>query len=571
MLADEDIIFFLLEPVGLICVIVVGALSLAILAFEQAALMGVLQANDQGVQINYVDALQFALRKASVILRLMARIMVVLLLFIAPFLLALGIVYFTLLTQYDINYYLSQRPTEFFIALAWAGFICSGLIILILYMTSFWLFSLPLVLFENIKPSAALSLSRKRSQGYRLKLIKWIFSWALIMLLLSTVLYFLVIGLGHLLIPEASESLPLLSIMIGITLVVWLLTNLLVNLLGATSFSVILFDLYNQYGSHGKQDITQLVEQRAQEHSTFRLTKKSLLIAAMLGIALSTVIGYGAIYSVQFEDRTEIIAHRGASASAPENTLAAVRQAIIDQADWVEIDVQETADGEVVVFHDSDFMKLANIDLKIWDANMEDLADIDIGSHYHTRFSAERVPTLRQMLAASKGKIRVIIELKYYGYDQHLEQRVAEIVEAEQMQASIVLMSLKSDKVKKMKALRPEWQVGLLSAAAIGDLSNAQADFLAVNSDLAQRSFVRSVHNNGKQVFVWTVNDASTMSAMIGRGVDGLITDKPALARMVLQRRASMPPLGLVLMDLADILGLSPEFNSDLRSAHGIS
>jgi len=412
MLADEDILFFLLEPVGLICVIVVGALSLAILAFEQAALMGVLQANDQGRQINYVDALQFALRKASVILRLMARIMVVLLLFIAPFLLALGIVYFTLLTQYDINYYLSQRPTEFFIALAWTGFICSGLIILILYMTSFWLFSLPLVLFENIKPSAALSLSRKRSQGYRLKLIKWIFSWVLIMFLLSTVLFFLVIGLGHLLIPEASESLPLLSIMIGITLVVWLLTNLLVNLLGATSFSVILFDLYNQYGSHVKQDITQLVEQRAQEHSTFRLTKKILLIAAILGIVLSTVIGYGAIYSVQFEDRTEIIAHRGASASAPENTLAAVQQAIIDQADWIEIDVQETADGEVVVFHDSDFMKLANIDLKIWDATMEDLADIDIGSHYHTRFSAERVPTLRQLLAASKGKIRVIIELK---------------------------------------------------------------------------------------------------------------------------------------------------------------
>ena len=403
-------------------------------------------------------------------------------------------------------------------------------------------------------------MSRERTQGSQLKLLRWIIGWALIMLMLSAGISFLAIWVGRLIAPEASDSLPLLTILIGITLVFWLVSNLIVNLLSKTTFAVMLFNLYIHYGNHGAMNMTQLgQEQNTLIKPGFKLTKKRLLLGSLIGIALSTAVGLSAMYGVQFEDRAEVIAHRGASATAPENTLAAIKQAIVDQADWVEIDVQETADGEVVVFHDSDFMKLANIDLKIWDATMEDLAQIDIGSHFDTRFNAERVPTLRQVLAACKGKIRVIIELKYYGHDQQLEQRVADIVEAEQMQASIMIMSLKSDKVQKMKALRPEWQVGLLTSAAIGDLSSAKADFLAVNLGLASRHFVRSVHSNGKQVFVWTVNDAPTMSRLIGRGVDGLITDKPAVAREVIQYRADMPPLGRLLLDLSEILGMSPE------------
>ena len=106
---------------------------------------------------------------------------------------------------------------------------------------------------------------------------------------------------------------------------------------------------------------------------------------------------------VQVEDRCDIIAH-GAPASAPENTLAAVRQAVAEQADWVEVDVQETADGEVVVFHDSDFKKLAGQDLKIWNATRADLQQIDIGGWFDPAFRGERVPTLAEVLAFCRGR-----------------------------------------------------------------------------------------------------------------------------------------------------------------------
>ena len=269
--------------------------------------------------------------------------------------------------------------------------------------------------------------------------------------------------------------------------------------------------------------------------------------------------GVLAIRSVRTDDDVEIIAHRGASAAAPENTMASIEQAVAEKADWTEIDVQETADDQVVVFHDSDFKKIANVDLKIWDATMDDLESIDIGTWFDPRFKDERVPTLAEVLEYCKGKAKVTIELKYYGHDRELEQRVAHIVEAAGMESDVVIISLKQEGLQKMKQIRPDWETGLLTAVAIGDLTKVDADFLAVNANIATHSFVRLAHERGKKVIVWTVNDPITMSTMIGRGVDGLITDKPALAREVLEMRSSLSTVERMLIELASLLNVKRE------------
>jgi glycerophosphoryl diester phosphodiesterase len=94
-----------------------------------------------------------------------------------------------------------------------------------------------------------------------------------------------------------------------------------------------------------------------------------------------------------------------------------------------------------------------------------------------------------------------------------------------------------------------------------GDLRNVKADFLAVNVNSASRGFIRSAHDpqRRRDVYVWTVNDAPTMSTMISRGVDGLITDKPALARSVLEQRALLSVPERLLLELADTLGVVPQ------------
>jgi glycerophosphoryl diester phosphodiesterase len=321
--------------------------------------------------------------------------------------------------------------------------------------------------------------------------------------------------------------------------------------------------LLNLYRELGRGDVTGpfRVDFTAEPggDAGFWITRRWLLAAGVVGILIAGVVGTLALRSVRLEDDVKIMAHRGSSAAAPENTLAAIRQAIDDGADFVEIDVQETADGEVVVFHDSDFMKLAGVDLKIWDATVDDLGEIDIGSSFSPEFKDERVPTLAQVLEACKGKIGVNIELKYYGHDQRLEQRVAEIVEAHEMTPQVLAMSLKMDGVEKMKSLRPNWKVGLLMSVSAGKLSDIEADFLAVNAGFADRGLIRSAHDSGKEVYVWTVDDAATMSAMISRGVDGLLTNKPALARSVLQQRARMSPPERLLLELAALFNAAPD------------
>lgn len=292
------------------------------------------------------------------------------------------------------------------------------------------------------------------------------------------------------------------------------------------------------------------------------MTRWRLVGLTIVGGLLATAVGALTMLSVRLEDQCQITAHRGASAVAPENTLAAVRQAIAEGADWVEIDVQETVDGEVVVFHDSDFMKLAGVDLKIWDATLDDLKEIDIGSWFGPEFSNERVPTLAAVLKECQGKVGVNIELKYYGHDRQLEQRVAQIVEAHDMASSVVVMSLKMDAVRKMKQLRPDWKVGLLMSVAAGDPRQIEADFLAVNAHFVNRSLVRSTQGDGKQLFAWTVNDAPTMSVMIGRGIDNLITDKPGLARAVLRQRAELSVTERVLLEFAATLGVPAQLGA---------
>jgi glycerophosphoryl diester phosphodiesterase len=183
------------------------------------------------------------------------------------------------------------------------------------------------------------------------------------------------------------------------------------------------------------------------------------------------------------------------------------------------------------------------------------LREIDIGSWFAPEFSAERMPTLLEVLEETRGQARVMIELKYYGHDQQLEQRVVDIVEQAEMVKDVAVMSLKYDGVRKIPELRPDWGVGLLSAQAIGNLTKMDVDFLAVNIGMVAPRFIKNAQLAGKQVFAWTVYDQISMSRMMSLGIDGVITDEPELARNVLAERSDMSTVERLLMHTAVLLG----------------
>ena len=362
---------------------------------------------------------------------------------------------------------------------------------------------------------------------------------------------------GTLLLPYAINSMRWLVLLLGALMAIWSFANVVLTAFTSGSFAFVIVDNLEKrrpdiFESNFKSDSR---DRLPSVLAIRRLTARQLILLLTTGIVIAGLVGAWLMNGIQANDDIAVIAHRGAAGSAPENTLASVRQAIADKTDWIEIDVQETADGEVIVVHDSDFMKLAGIDLKVWNGTLEQVRALDVGSWFGSEYADERVPTLFEVLNEARGMSGVIIELKYYGHDQNLEQRVVEIVERAGMVDDVMIMSLAYQGIQKIRALRPDWPIGLLAAQAVGDLTQLDADFLAVNSSLATPKFIRNSRAARKQVFVWTVNDAVNMSRMMSLGVDGIITDEPGLAREVLVERSDMNTAERLLVHTALLLG----------------
>jgi glycerophosphoryl diester phosphodiesterase len=352
------------------------------------------------------------------------------------------------------------------------------------------------------------------------------------------------------------QNLSLLVLLLGATVVLWTCLNFVATAFTMTSFTFVVAAAFKRYNpSVSEANLRENLRLAEERLGSGTAGAGPWVIGALAATTLAVLAGLWLLRDIKPGDAVLVVAHRGAAGAAPENTLASVRRAVNDGTDWVEIDVQESRDGEVVVVHDSDFMKLAGNPLKIWEGNLAEIRQIDIGSWFDSGFSDQRVPTLREVLDEIKGRSKLVIELKYYGHDQQLEQRVVDIVEQAGMSQDVVVMSLKLEGVQKLKALRPDWTAGLLAASAVGDLSRLDVDFLAVNQAMASRAFIRRAHAAGKGVFVWTVNDALSLSRWMSMGVDGVITDEPALAREVLQERADMSSAERLMLSAALFFG----------------
>jgi glycerophosphoryl diester phosphodiesterase len=555
-LTDQDIARFLLTPIGSIVALgvlttmaVISVLSFALLTLVihngQSGTFQALRTNAR-ILISRLNAL--FIYALFLILRVMA--------IAAPFVVVGLIVAKRYLTEFDINYYLSNRPPDFYVAASIIAVVVAVLAILLLNRLLSWAVSLHMVLFDQTSPNKAFGDSARLMKGHRLTILGQVVIWLAFRLAIASLIA-LIVGIVVRTISSDSDSLKSVLLVVIVAVSLWSLAGVVLASISNGALACLLNDRFDPDRVHAKSNPNEVPVSLS-----YRWMAAGVLVVCGAGIAS----GMALIDRLQTDDNVQIIAHRGAAGDRPENTMASVHKALEDGADWIEIDVQETADNQVVVVHDSDFMKLSLVDLKVWDATMGDLASIDIGSWFDPEYAEERTPLLRDVLLAAKGKSKVLIELKYYGHDVDLENRVAKIVEATDMTANIATMSLKYPAVEKMKALRPDWQSGVLAATAIGNLAKLDADFVAVSGASLSQSLIDAVHNEGKDIYVWTINDPLDMSNMMSRGVDGIITDEPALARTVLEIRADLSTPQRFLLLLADIFGVQLN-TADYRDA----
>jgi glycerophosphoryl diester phosphodiesterase len=547
-ITDHDIARFLLTPAGFAGALALLVLSIMAAILDVAAMTVTLRRREHRAIGALLAGLGLLVSRFPGLFRFGLHLVLRVLGIAAPFLVAGAAVAWLALGRYDINYYLTYRPPAFLAAAGIGIVLLAGLVTILLTRLSGWAIALHLVLLDGLSPARAFAESADRLHGRRTGVVARVGFWLIVRIwftaLVATVAGLLIAGAQRLFGPD----LRLIALSTIAIVALWWLAAAVIAALANGALAVLLDRLYREVAGGASAVELPVAAPGTREGRRARL----VVLAAAAAVLGGGALGGGLFDRVAAERSVEIIAHRGAAAVRPENTLAAVEKALEDRADWVEIDVQETADGEVVVAHDSDFMKLAGVDLKVWDATMADLAAIDIGTRFGPAYGAERTPTLRAVLEAAKGRGKVLIELKYYGHDVDLEARVARIVEETGMEDAVAVMSLKIPGVRKMHALRPDWPHGILAATAIGDLAALEADFLAVNTGQASLRLIRQAQERGKKLYVWTVDDPLTMTRMISMGVDGLITNDPALARQVMEARNALSAPERLMLWLSD-------------------
>lgn len=285
--------------------------------------------------------------------------------------------------------------------------------------------------------------------------------------------------------------------------------------------------------------------------STAVLTACCFTVAA-LGLNLSYVYsvftGKANFRLALFQNPT-VMAHRGLSADAPENTLYAFSDAISVGADFIELDVQQTRDGVLVVMHDSNLKRTTGVNKDIWDVDYADIQNLDAGSWFDPAYANARIPTLEETLQFVDKRAKLNIEIKptKHGSDT-LEQDVAELITQYQYTDACYVTSFSYGSLKKVKEANPEIRTGYLMSVAYGQFYSLKyADAFSLNKVFVTSQVVNAAHQQGKQIFAWTVNSMSEVRSLCNLHVDSIITDDPVMVQNVISRDSTGETLRSVL------------------------
>ncbi len=233
-----------------------------------------------------------------------------------------------------------------------------------------------------------------------------------------------------------------------------------------------------------------------------------------------------------------VFAHRGASAHAPENTLAAFELALAQNADGIELDVKLSADGQVVVIHDPTVDRTTGTHGKVKDLALAELRALNAGNFFSAAFSTEKIPTLEEVFETCGKRTLINVELTNYNTPRdHLVESVCMLVKKFSLQKHVMFSSFYASNLSKARSYLPEVPCGLL---AFGGLLGAWArsfgfafgKYTALHpylKDVTPQQIQR-VHRLKGRVHVWTVNAEADMRRLFGWGVDAIFTDDPQLA-----------------------------------------
>ncbi len=233
-----------------------------------------------------------------------------------------------------------------------------------------------------------------------------------------------------------------------------------------------------------------------------------------------------------------VCAHRGDNVNAPDNSYEAFELAVAEDLPWIELDVQITADGVIVAEHDQTLKRRFGINKAVSDMKYDEIMQYPVISSSDNKYKNVRITTLEDvLLLAKENDMRVQIETKPSQKKPGLEEEVLRIVEGTGMHDSVMVISLHSDSIQKIRELDPEITTAHAVMLTWEDYADVEdADNLSAEIGTITPLLVYELHKAGMKVFCWTADDPSDIQYLVSCGVDVIGTDDPVMVNTMLDR-----------------------------------
>ena len=229
-----------------------------------------------------------------------------------------------------------------------------------------------------------------------------------------------------------------------------------------------------------------------------------------------------------------VAAHRGDAVRAPENTLSAIESALDLGATLVEMDVQRTKDGVLVLHHDTSLLRMAGVPEPVSFYTYKELSAFDVGAGFSEEFTGERIPTLEEALLLVKGRGGALLDVKVEEHEVETAREILKILEDLEMKEHTYIQSFQYDFLRAIRSMDEEIQLGQIMYAALGRLEGLSVDFYTVRSSMLTKNLIRRAHEAGRGVFVWVIETEEDLKQVLSYDVDGIITKDVAMTAEVL-------------------------------------
>lgn len=520
-LSQQNAILLLRSPAALLWLIGLLLIVAFYLLFEIVALLSYCEAGWQRQKISFVGIWRAGFRHTASLFhpKRIGVLLFALPLLLSVFSVASGWLRSVRIPEFILDY-IYETPLLFWV---YVGGILVCHLLLFLY-----LFGVPDMIFQGTSFKESWRESRRLLRGSKLRVLGRLLQWSVLFTLAGYLLsscVILVFGLYARIVYGPEQGLDLFrfqyhSFQRSIAVTAGALTAVLL-----CAALIVLYHACRQE-ERPEKPIRQAASLRA--------------VAGRIAFMLCTIVLFffageselGGLFPDAAQKPPQIVAHRAGGAFAPENTLAALEQAIRDGADQAEIDVQQLADGTLVILHDTNFLRTTGTNLDVQNADAQTVQRLDAGSFFSYEYKGEKVPTLEAMLQAAKGRIRLMIELKASAHTDTLVQSTLDLIEANDMTQECSIASMDSDILKLVKQRLPEIPTVYITALLISNQYDLPyVDWYSVETTSLTASVVREIHWQGKQVYAWTANSEKNLLRLRGYDLDGVITDSVLLAQ----------------------------------------